>query len=147
MSAAVLVGALACGAAPFGAWAADTVDECNKREEAWKDAYNKQDPEALAQLYDSSSGMYSNPFWSATGHDALVDHFKKAMSGGAVTITSLKCDQTVQVGNLDYADGTWAASAKNKDGTESSFGGHWLIVYKIRDGKFVILRHNGNLQK
>jgi hypothetical protein len=74
---AVVLLSSAATAAPAGA-----IDICQKDADAWKDAYNKRDAEALASMYNTKTGMYSNEFWTAIGHDALLAGFKQQLAAG-----------------------------------------------------------------
>ena len=58
------------------AQAVDTKADCMKTVDVWRTAYNNRDASALANMYDAKVGMYSTPWWTATGHDALLAGFK-----------------------------------------------------------------------
>ncbi len=99
----------------------DTKDDCNKSVDLWGTAYNNRDAEALANLYDAKAGMYSGPFWTATGHDAIVAGFKAEFKAGmnfGATITSRVCDYSSMTGATTVSDGTWTATMKGPDGKD-----------------------------
>ena len=54
----------------------DTKADCNKAVDIWRTAYNNRDADALANMYDAKAGMYSSPFWTAAGHDAILPDSK-----------------------------------------------------------------------
>ena len=126
------------------AQAMDAKADCNKDAVDWMAAYNKGDAEAIANVYDPNSGSYSDLFWTAAGHDALLAGFKKQMSDGG-ELTSIVCDHSNRMGSKTVADGTWAGKAKGPDGKEASFQGHWMTVSEIHDGKSVVLTHLSNM--
>src|SRR5271157_3742114 len=82
---------------------AQTVADCNKVADIWRTAYNNRDADALANMYDAKAGMYSTPFWTASGHDAILSGFKAEMSrlllhfGGPALHLRLKIDRARQM--------------------------------------------------
>ena len=127
----------------------DTKADCNKYTDVWATAYNNRDADALANLYDAKAGMYSGPFWTATGHDAILAGFKaefKAEMSFAATITSRVCDHSSMTGATTVSDGTWTATMKGQEGKDVSVQGHWMATYETRDGKNVLLVHVSNMQ-
>jgi ketosteroid isomerase-like protein len=127
----------------------DTKADCNKSAEVWRTVYNNRDADALANLYDAKAGMYSGPFWTATGHDAILAGFKAEFKAGmsfAATITSRVCDHSSMTGATTVSDGTWTATMKGPDGKDVSLQGHWMSADETRDGKDVILVHVSNVQ-
>jgi ketosteroid isomerase-like protein len=125
----------------------DTKAECNKATEVWRTAYNNRDADALAGIYDAKAGMYSTPWWTATGHDALLAGFKADVSSAA-TITSIVCDHSSVIGatTVSVSDGTWTAMMKGPDGKDVSAQGHWMATSETRKGKNVTLVHVSNMQ-
>jgi ketosteroid isomerase-like protein len=123
----------------------DTKADCNKAVEVWRTAYNKRDAGALANLYDAKAGMYSTPWWTATGHDALLAGFEAEMNFAA-TITSIVCDHSSMIGATatNVSDGTWTGTMKGPDGKDLSAQGHWMSVSETRDGKTLV--HVTNMQ-
>jgi ketosteroid isomerase-like protein len=124
-------------AAPAGALA-----DCQKGAEAWNDAFNKHDAEALANMYDAKAGMFSNDYWTGTGHDALLAGFKQMVAAG-LTEASVKCEHTTHEGDIVVYDGTYALSGKAPDGKDVSAAGHWIVV----DKNGVILTHFADEQR
>ena len=113
--------------------------------EAWNDAFNKHDAEALANMYDAKTGTFSNDFWTGTGHDALLAGFKQMVPAG-MTEASVKCEHIARHGDVEVSDGTYALSGKAPDGKDVSVTGHWLVVATPgKDG--VILRHFATEQR
>lgn len=137
--AAVALASSAATAAPPGA-----VANCQAGANAWKDAYNKRDAGALANMYAAKTGMFSNDFWTATGHDALLAAFKQEFAAG-VTYTSITCVHSARWGNILVSDGTWAATGKAPDGKDVDMMGHWMVT-STPGKKGVILMHVGNQQ-
>ena len=123
----------------------DTKADCNKAVDVWRTFYNNRDADALANLYDAKAGTYSNQFWTATGHDAILAGFKAEMSLAA-TITSIVCDHSSMTGAKAVSDGTWTATMKGPDGKDVSAQGHWMAASETRDGKNVTLVHVSNTQ-
>jgi ketosteroid isomerase-like protein len=109
----------------------DTKADCNKGADVWRAAYNSRDADALANMYDAKAGMYSNVFWTATGHDAILAGFKAEMSSAA-TITSIVCDQSSMAGAKVVSDGTWTATMKGPDGKDVSAQGHRNVSTTMR---------------
>ncbi len=124
--------------------ATNSMTVCEKLADEWKSAYNKQDASALTALYDRN-GEYSSGFWTGSGRDALTQGFQKEWSTGG-TMANITCEQSNRIGNLNYATGTYSAGGKSPDGKDVTMGGHWLTVSEIRNGKYFILKHNGNMQ-
>ena len=123
----------------------DTKADCNKAADVWRTAYNNRDADALANMYDAKAGTYSTPFWTATGHDAILAGFKAEMSS-AGTLTSIVCDHSNMTGATTVSDGTWTATIKGPDGKDVSVQGHWMAASETRDGKNVLLFHVSNTQ-
>ncbi len=126
---------------------ADIKADCMKDVEIWRTAYNNRNADVLANMYDAKAGMYSTPWWTATGHDALLAGFKADVSSGA-TITSIVCDHSSMIGatTVSVSDGTWTAMMKGPDGNEVSAQGHWMATSETRDGKNITLVHVSNMQ-
>ncbi len=127
-------------AAPTGALA-----DCQMGADAWNDAFNKHDAEALANMYDAKTGMFSSDFWTGTGHDALLAGFKQMVAAG-LTEASVKCEHTARQGDFVVSDGTYALSGKAPDGKDVSVTGHWVVIATPgKDG--VVLTHLANEQR
>jgi ketosteroid isomerase-like protein len=127
------------------AQAVDSKADCNKFAEVWRTAYNNRDADALANMYDAKDGTYSTPFWTATGHDAILAGFKAEMSSPG-TVTSIVCDHSSMSGAKSVSDGAWTATLKGPDGKDVSVQGHWMSASETRDGKNVMLAHVSNMQ-
>jgi ketosteroid isomerase-like protein len=122
----------------------NTIENCRKAADLWKAAYNSKDAEALSNMYDEQ-GTLSTPFWTATGRDALLANFKQELSARG-SVISVVCDKSNQKDNLNYASGTFSGIAKGPDEKDIKIGGHWVAVSEIRNGKFIILMHNANME-
>ncbi|GAC1365122.1 MAG: hypothetical protein NVSMB42_25000 [Herpetosiphon sp.] len=142
-----------CGAVAFVSSAAtaataapnDAMADCQAGSSAWNDAFNKHDAEALANMYDAKTGMFSTDFWTATGHDALLAGFKQMVATG-MTETSVKCEHAVRQGDVNVNDGTYTLTGKAPDGKGVSVMGHFLVI--ATPGKNgVILTHLSNAQQ
>lgn len=127
------------------AFAKDTMARCGKYADKWKAAYNAKDAEALAGMYDPRTGIHSNEFWTAAGHDGLVQGFKQELMAGN-TMTSITCDASSQTGDIGSSSGKWSATAKGPDGKDTTIGGHWLITYEDHQGKVLIVDDTTNMQ-
>ena len=129
---------------------AQTVDakaDCNKSADSWRTAYNNRDADAIANMYDAKTGMYSTPFWTATGHDALLAGLKAEMSSmPTFMVTSIVCDHSSMAGATAISDGSWTGTMKGPDGKDVSGQGHWMSASETRGGKRVILVHVSNMQ-
>jgi len=123
----------------------DTKADCMKGVDVWRTAYNNRDANALANMYDAKVGLYSTPWWTATGHDAILAGFKADMSS-AVTVTSIICDHSSMTGATAVSDGTWTATMKGPDGKDVSVQGHWMSTSEPRGGAYIILTHVSNMQ-
>ena len=126
------------------AQAVDSKADCNKFADVWRTAYNNRDADALANMY-AQDGTYSTPFWTATGHDAILAGFKAEMSSPG-TVTSIVCDHSSMSGAKSVSDGTWTATVKGPDGKDVSVQGHWMAASEIRGEKKVMLVHVSNMQ-
>ena len=139
-----------CGAVALvssGATAAPTsaVADCQMGAEAWNDAFNKHDAEALANMYEVKTGMFSSDFWTATGHDALLAGFKQMVAAGG-TETSVRCEHAARQGDIVVSHGTYAYSGKAPDGKDVSVTGHWIVI-ATPGTNGVILTHLANEQR
>ena len=119
-----------------------TVADCQKAADAWNDAFNKKDVEALANMYDAKAGTFSNDYWTGTGHDALLAGFKQMVAAGR-TEFNVKCEYAAPEGDTVLSNGSYALSGKAPDGKDISAAGHWIVVG--RNG--LILRHFSNEQR
>ena len=122
----------------------NTMGDCSKSADLWKAAYNNKDAAALADMYDAK-GIFSSPFWTASGHDALLTGFKQELTTGG-SMVSITCDQSNRIDNVNFASGTFSAMMKAPDGKDAEVGGHFVVVSELRDGKLIILMHNANMQ-
>ena len=141
---ATLCGAVALVSSGATAAPADALADCQRGANAWNDALNKHDAEALANMYDAKTGMYSNDYWTAIGHDALLAGFKQMVAAG-VTETSVKCEHAARQGDIVVSDGTYGLMAKAPDGKDVSVVGHWIVITNGENG--VILTHLANEQR
>lgn len=123
----------------------DMLSQCGKIADAWKAAYNSQDADGLAKMYDAKAGMFSNAFWTATGHDALLTAFKKDLAAG-VKMTTITCERSNRTGDLAISSGAWTATGKGPGGKDTPLGGHWLTVGQYQGDNYSIVMHNGNMQ-
>jgi ketosteroid isomerase-like protein len=139
-----------CGAVAFVSSAAtaaptDAMTDCKTGSGAWNDAFNKHDAEALANMYDAKTGMFSTDYWTATGHDALLAGFKQMVAAG-MTETSVTCEHAVRQGDVNVADGTYVLTGKAPNGKDVNVTGHFIVVATPgKDG--VILTHFSNEQR
>ena len=140
----ILAGGMAIASSSAFGQAMDTKADCNKDAAMWMTAYNKGDAETIANFYEPDSGTFSNPFWTASGHAALLAGFKQEMASGG-QVTSIVCEHANRVGGKNVADGTWAVSGKGPDGKETTMQGHWMAVSEVREGKPVVLTHVSNM--
>jgi len=127
---------------------AQTVDakaDCNKTADVWRTAYNNRDAGALANMYDAKAGTYSDPSFTATGHDAILAGFKAEMTS-AGTLASIVCDHSSMTGATTVSGGPWTGTMKGPDGKDVSVQGHWMSAGETRDGKYVILGDVINMQ-
>jgi ketosteroid isomerase-like protein len=122
----------------------NTIDNCSKAAELWKAAYNNKDAAALANMYHQK-GMYATESWTAKGHDALLARFKQEVSAGG-QVTSITCNQSNQVGNINYASGTFTGTGKGSDGKDATVSGDWMTVSEVQGKKFIILTHKSNVK-
>ncbi len=116
---AALCGVVALVSSGATAAPASALADCQIGADAWNDAFNKHDAEALANMYDAKAGMFSNDFWTGTGHDALLAGFKQMVAAG-VTETSVKCEHAAHQGGVLVYDGTYGLMAKAPDGKDVS---------------------------
>ena len=92
---AMLLGALS---APAMASQADMA-LCGKLADAWKAAFDAKDATKVAAMYDPTEGLYSNPFWTATGRDGIEKGLKADFSMDA-NFSDITCDAAERDGNL-----------------------------------------------
>ncbi len=140
-----------CGAVAFVSSAAtaaptDAMADCQAGSSVWNDAFNKHDAEALANLYDAKTGMFSNDFWTGTGHDALLAGFKQMVAATAGLTQTVKCEHAERRGDVNVSDGTYAFTGKAPDGKDVHATGHFLVIGTPgKNG--VILTHLANEQR
>ena len=119
---------------------------CGKLADAWKTAYDNKEADKVAAMYDPSAGLYSNPFWTATGRDELEKGFKVDFSMDA-SFSNITCDAAESDGKLLVAHGTYVASAKGADGKTMPMTGHWFATAMAKgDGGYLMMTHNANMQ-
>jgi ketosteroid isomerase-like protein len=124
----------------------DALSDCQTGANTWNDAFNKHDAEAIAKLYDAKTGMFSNDFWTGTGHDALLAGFKQMVAATAGMTETVKCEHAVRRGDVNVNDGTYTLTGKTPDGKEVNSMGHFMVVATPgKDG--VVLTHLANEQK
>jgi ketosteroid isomerase-like protein len=142
----VLCGAVALvSSAAIAAPADDAMTGCQTGSNAWNDAFNKHDAEALANMYDAKTGTFSTNYWTATGHDALLVGFKQMVAAG-LTETNVTCEHAARHGDVNVTDGTYILTGKAPDGNAVTVTGRFLVVATPgKDG--VILTRLSNEQR
>ena len=119
---------------------------CGKLADAWKTAYDNKDAAAVAAMYDPAKGLYSNPFWTATGAAGIEGGLKADFALGA-NFSDITCEAAERAGTLLVAHGTYVASATGPDGKAMPMRGHWFATAQDKGaGKYLMMTHNANYQ-
>ena len=138
----------ACIAMSSSAALASTKDMalCGHLADAWKTAFDKKDAASVAAMYDPAEGLYSNPFWTATGRAGIEGGLKADFALDA-NFSNITCDAAERDGSLLVARGTFVASARGPGGKTLPMNGHWFATARdVGGGKYLMMTHNANFQ-
>ena len=142
--------AVLCGAAGLVASGAitalaDPMTDCQQLADKYRADWNAGNAGALADMFDSQTGMFSNMMWTATGHAGLAAGFKQEMGTGE-KFSSITCANATRAGDWLVSDGTWAGTGKGPDGKEMSVTGHWMSSGEYHGEKVTVLKAVVNTQ-
>jgi len=73
----------------------------------WKDAFNRGDAAAAADLYEENAFMEAKPFGSFTGHSAILAFWENLVAGGYAEVEYLEPKITVLNARAAVLSSSW----------------------------------------
>lgn len=105
----------------------------------WQAAYNAGDGAAVAALYAEDAMLFPPNAGPVAGRAAIEAFWSQAASQGASD--ELKTKEVFAMGDMATELGTYSATAA--DGSHADHG-HYMVVYKKVDGKWMMYRDTWN---
>jgi uncharacterized protein (TIGR02246 family) len=142
-----LLSIAALGLCSFGASAAGSggdVAALHAVDQAWVKAFNSNDPEAVAKLYDENAILFPPGAPPAKGRAAIRATLAKEMAGAAKDGISFALDPKPDggvSGNMGWVSGTY--TVKDKSGKVLDVG-KYLSVSTKKGGKWMYIRDTWN---
>jgi ketosteroid isomerase-like protein len=124
---------------------AQTTDEkqdAQKAAQTWMDAFNKKDFATVANMY-SYNGVYSNPWWTSVGPQAIEKAFKDEKR--QMTVTAIKVDRADRLADVEWWYGSWSGIVKEA-GKDIVMTGHWSNICRLQGDKCLSLSHVVNME-
>jgi ketosteroid isomerase-like protein len=157
--------AVACAAppppAPAAPTAADLVKAANTLDQAFVEAFNRGDAEALAALYSKGTAVTSFPpdSFELRGHEAILAGYRETFAGGPMGTLEFTDAHHLPAGDVVVSWGTWkltlpapaaggaAGAAAGAAGAPAptEIRGRFTDVKAERDGKWVYLLDHASL--
>lgn len=111
---------------------------------AWRAAYNSRDPARITAMYDSDAVLWGTTAKTvAPNPTAIAEYFKDARKRPDARVTfgeqhiRVYDDVAVITGYYTFSD--------IQDGKEGSRPAHFTMVFRNRDGKWLLVAHHSSL--
>ncbi|WP_378183216.1 YybH family protein [Aquimarina sp. SS2-1] len=98
-------------------------------------AYLKQDYEAIAQIYTKDAKIFPNNSAIISGYEAIKKRWSSS-SGYTPLEHQIVPEEIVVLGDNAYDYGYYQGKNKNDDGTEVSYKGKYVVVWKKINGNW-----------
>jgi uncharacterized protein (TIGR02246 family) len=139
----LLIGLLsACATSTVGGGAGGQ-DQVAAATAAWRAAYDSRDPMRITAMYDSDAVLWGTSSRTvAPNPPAIADYFKDAGKRPNARVTfgeqhiRIYGDITVNTGYYTFSD--------VRDGKEVSVPARFTLVFRNRDGKWLIVAHHSS---
>lgn len=130
---------------PLSANAQDLEATANEIADAYKQAFNEQSAEGIAELYADDAVVLAPNADRAQGKAAVAQRHATQFEQAGAKNLDLTVDETRQVGDAIYQSGTYSMTVNGPNG-EMPVAGDWLVLAEPgADGNYVITRHIYNI--
>lgn len=138
---ALLVGLLSACATVTGSGENGAKDEVAAATAAWRAAYDSRDPARITAMYDPGAVLWGTTSKTVTPTPAAIaDYFKDAGMRPSARVTF--GEQHIQLyGDVGINTGYYTFS-RVQDGKEVSVPARFTMVFRNRDGKWLIVAHH-----
>ena len=112
---------------------------------AWVEAFNKRDTGRLTQMYDPEAVIWGTDAQRlASGSAAIAEYFKNLAAPQRSAVTAAIGEQRIRVyGDTAIDTGTYTFWV-TRDGKQEPVPARYSIVYRNRDGKWLIVDHHSS---
>jgi len=112
---------------------------------AWVEAFNKRDTGRLTQMYDSEAVIWGTDAQRlASGSAAIAEYFKNLAAPQRSAVTAAIGEQRIRVyGDTAIDTGTYTFWV-TRDGKQEAVPARYSLVYRNRDGKWLIVDHHSS---
>lgn len=132
-------------AVPLSANAQDLEATANEIADAYKQAFNEQSAEGIAELYADDAVVLAPNADRVQGKAAVAQRHAAQFEQAGAKNLDLTVDETRQVGDAIYQSGTYSMTVNGPNG-EMPVAGDWLVLAEPGgDGNYVITRHIYNI--
>ncbi|WP_024587594.1 SgcJ/EcaC family oxidoreductase [Aliihoeflea sp. 2WW] len=132
-------------AVPLSAHAQDPEATANEISEAYKQAFNEQSAEGIAELYADDAVVLPPNADRVQGKDGVAEWQTMQFEQMGAKDLDLTVDETRQLADAIYQSGTYSMTVNGPNG-EMPVAGDWLTLAEPGpDGKFLITRHIYNV--
>jgi uncharacterized protein (TIGR02246 family) len=139
----VLLGAMLSACATSTGDGAGRQDQAAAATEAWRTAYNTRDPSRITAMYDSDAVLWGTTAKTvAPNPAAIAEYFKDAGKRPNARVTF--GEQHLRVyGDVAVNSGYYTFSDV-RDGKEVKRPARFTMVFRNRDGKWLIVAHHSS---
>lgn len=119
------------------------LNEATTATAAWRAAYNSRDPAQITAMYDADAVLWGTRAKKvAPNPSAIADYFKDARNRPNARVTF--GEQHLRVyGDVAVSTGYYTFS-DIRDGKEISRPARYTMVFRYRDGKWLIVAHHSS---
>jgi uncharacterized protein (TIGR02246 family) len=112
---------------------------------AWVDAFNKRDTGRLTQMYDPEAVIWGTDAQRlASGSSAIAEYFKNLAAPQRSGVTAAIGEQRIRVyGDTAIDTGTYTFWV-TRDGKQEPVPARYSLVYRNREGKWLIVDHHSS---
>ena len=112
---------------------------------AWVDAFNKRDTARLTQMYDPEAVIWGTDAQRpVSGSSAIAEYFKNLAAPQRSAVTAAIGEQRIRVyGDTAIDSGTYTFWV-TRDGKQEAVPARYSLVYRNRDGKWLIVDHHSS---
>lgn len=112
---------------------------------AWVDAFNRRDAGRLTQMYDPEAVIWGTDAQRlASGSAAITEYFKNLAAPQRAPVSAAIGEQRIRVyGDTAIDTGTYTFWV-TRDGKQEPVPARYSLVYRNRDGKWLIVDHHSS---
>ncbi len=125
----------------LGAENASVRAEIEAAERKWVEAYNRHDPDVLANLYTADAQSFVPDVGILKGQEAIRKHLKDTAQQDKELTQTVQTLEVFPLGELATETGTW--QVKNPDASMTDEGTYWMVWQK-QGGDWKVMREIWN---